>query len=520
MRASRATAALVALAALVASVSAAAPASADTHGLIEGSGSSWASNAVNQWIADVIQQGIEVTYTPDGSAAGKQDFANETSDFVITDVPYLGRDPVTGVVDSSNGREYGDIPIAAGATTFAYHLEVHGKLVRTLRLSGRTVAKIFTNQITNWDDPEITAENNGVKLPSHKIIPVVQSEGSGVSYEFTTYLADRYPGTWKAFSGTTHPTQYFPTAGNQIAENGSDAVMNFVASSAADGAIGAVEYSYALSADYPVADLENQAGYFVPPSQYDVAIALRSATVDENPADADYMRPDLKPVFASTDRRAYPLSSYSSMLIPTSATDPKMTTAKRQSLADLAYYSICQGQREVGPIGFAPLPLNLVEAGFTQIDRLGAADPDVDLTDRTLSTCDNPTFLSANLTRNYLGSIAPEPLACDKQAQGPCGVETFARLTASKLSVKAGHVVGFHGSLFDKPETGAPPHALVYLQRRLPHHGWKTIRAKKTSAIGTVTARLTPTATAAYRLVDVEPGSGRPISTVVRVKVS
>ena len=51
--------------------------------------------------------------------------------------------------------------------------------MENLRLSGETLAKIFTNQITNWDDPEITRDNNGVPLPSLPIIPVVQSEGSG-----------------------------------------------------------------------------------------------------------------------------------------------------------------------------------------------------------------------------------------------------------------------------------------------------------------------------------------------------
>jgi phosphate transport system substrate-binding protein len=521
VRGLRGIAALVGLAAAAVSVGAAAPAAADTHTLIQGSGSFWANNAVDQWIADVNLNGSQVVYTPNGSSAGKQDFANRTSDFAVTDVPYLGYDPTNGGTDSSEGREYGDIPIAAGALTFPYHLTVNGKLVRSLRLSGLTVAKIFTGQIANWDDSAITKENNGVRLPSLRITPVVQSEGTGVTYDFTTYLADRYPKVWKAFAGSTQPTQYYPIVGGQIHQNGSASAMNYIKSSAGNGAIGVVEYSFALSDNYPVASLENQAGYFVPPVQYNVAIALRNATIDENPSDANYMRPNLDPVFRSTDRRAYPLSFYSSMLIPTSATDDKMTTAKRQTIADYAYYAICQGQAEVGAIGYAPLPLNLVQAGFAQIDRLGAAeaDPNVDLTGRTISTCNNPTFLKADLTRDYLGSIAPEPAACEKHGQGPCAVRTIARLTVSKRIVKSGHVVAFHGRLVDKSETGAPPHALVYLQRRRPHHGWKTIGKRKTSATGTVTMRKRPTSTARYRLVDVEPGSDRPISSAVQVKV-
>ena len=162
-----------------------------------------------------------------------------------------------------------------------------------------------------------------------------------------------------------------------------------------------------------------------------------------------------------------------------------------------------------------------MKAGFTQIDRLAAADPDVDLTDRSVSHCNNPTFLDHNLKRDYLGSIAPEPPACDKHGQGPCAVRTIARLEASRVTVKPGHAVTFYGQLFDTGEPGgAPPHALVRLQRRLPHHGWTTIRIKKSTATGTVKMRLEPVSTADYRLVDAEPGSRRPVSTVVRVKVS
>ena len=77
---------------------------ADSHALIQGSGSSWAANAVNQWVADVASQGIQVVYTPDGDAQGRQDFANKTSDFSVTSIGYQGVDPVTGVSDTSNGR--------------------------------------------------------------------------------------------------------------------------------------------------------------------------------------------------------------------------------------------------------------------------------------------------------------------------------------------------------------------------------------------------------------------------------
>ena len=50
--------------------------------------------------------------------------------------------------------------------------------------------------------------------------------------------------------------------------------MNFLTSKAANGAIGYDEYSYALGKNYPVAKVENTAGYYTLPTQYNVAVAL------------------------------------------------------------------------------------------------------------------------------------------------------------------------------------------------------------------------------------------------------
>ena len=98
-----------------------------------------------------------------------------------------------------------------------------------------------------------------------------------------------------------------------------------------------------------------------------------------------------------------------------------MTTAKRQSIADFAYYSICQGQKEIGPIGYSPLPVNLVEAGFGQIDKLQTGRPGRRPDHRRTSTpaTTRPSSLGQPNT-NYLATIAPLPPACDKIGAGPC----------------------------------------------------------------------------------------------------
>ncbi len=398
------------------------PAGAASHALINGSGSSWAENAVNQWVADVNSAGIQVVYNPDGDAQGRQDFANKVSDFSVTSDGYQGVDPVTGVSDTSQGRPYAYLPIAAGGTSFPYQIKFDGEQVENLRLSGETLAKIFTNQITNWDDPEITSDNNGHALPSLSIIPVVQSEGSGATEQLTSYFNSQYPNIWQPFAGAKGATEYFPRQGDQIAQNGSNGAMNYVASSSANGSISYVEYSFALSVNYPVVKVLNKAGYFTLPTQYNVAVALEAAQINMDPSSPDYLLQDLTNVYTDPDPRTYPLSSYVYMIEPTgtASTDSSETTAKRQSIADFSYYSICQGQKEIGPIGYSPLPVNLVEAGFGQINKLQQADPGVDLTAENIDTCNNPTFVLGQPNTNYLATIAPLPPACDQIGQGPC----------------------------------------------------------------------------------------------------
>jgi phosphate transport system substrate-binding protein len=391
-----------------------------SHTLITGSGSSWSSNAVDQWIADVKTNGLQIVYSAVGSAQGRKDFAYKTTDFAVSDIGYLGVDPVTGEQDTSNGRAYAYLPIVAGGTAFPYQILVGGKKVTNLRLSGLTLAKIFTNQIKRWNDPAITADNNGRVLPSLPIIPVVHSEGSGSSAQFTRYLDTRYPTVWRPFLGASGSTEYFPRKGDAIAQNGSDGVMNFVASAAANGAIGYDEYSYALGKNFPVAKLENSAKYFTLPTQYNVAVALTKAQINMDKSSPNYLLQNLDRVYDNPDLRAYPMSSYSYMIIPTASDDARMTTAKRQTLADFLYYSICQGQASIGPTGYSPLPINLVQASFDQTAKLKTADPNVDLTRRNVSTCHNPTFVAGQPTRNYLAEIAPKPPACDQAGQGPC----------------------------------------------------------------------------------------------------
>jgi phosphate transport system substrate-binding protein len=394
---------------------------------ITGDGSTWAANAVNQWIANVAQQGVQVVFTGDGSAAGRQDFALGTVDFAVSDIGYQGFDPVTGTNDSSK-RPYAYLPVTAGGTSFPYNITVGGKRITNLRLSGQVIAEIFTNHITNWDNSAITADNNGHALPSLPITTVVPSEGSGTTAMFTQYLVAEDASLWKAFNGGIDQfTEYWPKQGaNQIAQDGSSAIMDYIESSAANGSIGIDEYSYPLSAGFPVVQMENSAGYYVLPTEYNVAVALTKAHINTDKSSKNYLLETLNKVYTYNDPRTYPLSSYSYTIMPTSPTDPRMEVsagqfpAKWQTLADFLYYSICQGQEGIGPIGYSALPVNLVEAGFQQIDKIKKAAPKVQIGNQNVTTCHNPTFVEGHPDENYLAKIAPQPPECDKTGHGPC----------------------------------------------------------------------------------------------------
>ncbi len=418
--AARLLALLVTAVALVARVPAPAGASG-AHAQIQGSGSSWAYNSIQQWISDTQSQGLQVVFTPSGSAAGRKDFANGVSDFAVSDIGFQGVDPQTGYDDVSK-RAYAYLPVVGGGTAFPYHLTVRGQLVRNLRLSQLTLAKIFTDQITNWDDPAITADNNGVQFPSIPIVPVVHSEGAGTTYQVTDWLSHTFPSLWQGFFHYSYPVEYWPAgSGSQQAENGSDGLISFIDSSAGQGSIGYDEYSYALQVGYPVAKVENAAGYFTAPDQYNVAVALTQAQINYDKTSPDYLLEDLSQVWGYNDPRTYPLSSYSYFIEPTAgATDPTMSTAKRQTIVDYLSYSLCQGQGEMGPIGYSPLPVNLVQASFQQLAKLQAADTNVSLQSINVAQCNNPTFDPSNLSVNRLAEVAPQPPACDKAGQGPC----------------------------------------------------------------------------------------------------
>jgi ABC-type phosphate transport system substrate-binding protein len=413
---------LAVLGAAVAALGPLSPALAETSGnytAINGSGSSWSSVALMQWAENLHADGIVINFNPDGSAAGRADYMQQQVNFAASDPPFRnGTDPFDSGLSEHPSVGYSYVPDTAGGTALMYHLDVGGKLLTNLRLSGLTITKIFTGQITNWDDPAIT-KDYGAQLPNIPIIPVIRSDGSGATYFFTRWMAHMYPSQWDAFCervshGRVKPpcgqTEFYPQGwGAAVAQNGSNNVASYISASFGQGAIGYDEYAYALNSHYPVVKVLNPAGYYVLPTASNVAVALTQAQINEDQASPDFLQQNLDSVYTFTDPRSYPLSSYSYLIVPRSGTHllAGFTSADGDTLSTYIDYFLCAGQQYSAELGYSPLPLNLVEGGLLQASMIPGHVP----TPSLASGCDNPTLKNGQLV---VLKDAPYPSKCDK----------------------------------------------------------------------------------------------------------
>lgn len=399
-------------------------AAAASYAKITGSGSTWSSNAVQQWVRNVkANYGMTVNFSANGSSQGRQQFKNNTVDFAVSEIPYGLKEQ--GVTEVPPSRGYAYMPIVAGGTAFMYNLKINGKMVTNLRLSGDVLTKIFTGKITRWNDPAIAADNPGLTMPARAIVPVVRSDGSGTSAQFTTWMSKEYPALWSDYcsrtgrgSGNCGMTSFYPllSGSTMVSKSGSLGVSGHVRQPSGEGAITYVEYSYAKNTGFPVAKVLNKDNFYVEPTAASVAVALTKAEINENKQSSNYLTQILDRVYTNADARTYPLSSYSYMILPTKV-EAGFTAAKGNSLGTFARYFLCDGQQQADDLGYSPLPKNLVEAGFEQIRKVpGAPTSTININD-----CRNPTFSGGV---NTLIQNAPYPKSCDKKGSTQCTTGT------------------------------------------------------------------------------------------------
>ncbi|KAA6434962.1 phosphate ABC transporter substrate-binding protein PstS [Agrococcus sediminis] len=163
-------------------------------GDLAGAGSSAMGAAQEAWIAGFQGQSpdVNITYDPSGSGAGREQF-------IAGGVGYGGSDAILG--DDELAGEFAacapdtlpvDLPVYISPIAVIFNVEG----VESLNMDAATIAGIFSDQITNWNDPAIAELNPDVTLPDARITAVHRSDDSGTTENFTEYLAATAPDVW------------------------------------------------------------------------------------------------------------------------------------------------------------------------------------------------------------------------------------------------------------------------------------------------------------------------------------
>ena len=202
-------------------------------GSLNGAGSSAQENAMTTWIAGYQSacEDARVYYDSIGSGGGRNQFIDGAVTFAGTDAA-MDPDENADAMARCGGSDTINLPAYVVAIAVVFNLEG----VDSLNLRPDTIAKIFNQDITNWNDPEITEDNPDVDLPDLPITQVNRADDSGTTENFTHYLAAAAPDAWPH-----EPSGQWPLTPRESAQ-GNSGIADTV--SRAQGAIGYVEMSH------------------------------------------------------------------------------------------------------------------------------------------------------------------------------------------------------------------------------------------------------------------------------------
>ena len=210
-----------------------------------------------------------------------------------------------------------------------------------LNFSQSVIADIFLGKITQWNDPRIAKDNPGVNLPGDRIIVVHRSDGSGTTFIWTDFLS-KVSNEWKSGPGSGTAVNWPTGVGGKGNEGVAAQIRQF------PGAIGYIELIYALQNHINFGLVQNAAGKFVKASIDGVTIAGGTAKIP-----ADYR----VSITNAPGPNAYPVSSFTYLLIPTQPTD----MAKEKVIKDMLSWIIKSGESEASSLSYAPLPQTLAD---------------------------------------------------------------------------------------------------------------------------------------------------------------
>ena len=299
-------------------------------GSVVGTGATFPFPLISKWIPAVDNAlGIKVTYSATGSGAGIAQITARTVDFGASDAP-LSPDQL----DACKGCVV--IPWALAGMSVPYNIPgLNGRL----RLNGTVLANIFLGSITNWNAAAIKALNPKLSLPDLKITPVYRSDGSGSTYAFTDYLSAVSP-QWKSKVGRNTSVNFPAGTGAR----GSSGVAGVVKST--EGALTYVDAAYSITNKFQFALIQNRAGGFATPGIRGVTAAL--SQLPKKVTNLSQLK--IVDPAKSSGKRAYPISTFTYVIVPTSSGD------KAQTLRQFIYWAVTSGQKFGPPLFFVPLP--------------------------------------------------------------------------------------------------------------------------------------------------------------------
>lgn len=378
----------MALAALVitATLAAISNAPATAAAALNGGGSSFASLEIDQWRADTARSpyNLNVNYVSQGSSFGRQSFIDGNLDFGASDITFQPSEIASLQSRRCGGKPLAQcfvyVPVSAGGLALMYNLtDQSGNQVRDLKLTRRAACKIFTGAIKTWNDPEIVATNPRLSSFNRPIVPVIRADGAGESFVLSqfciavalpvwqAFIADRVANdlsnvasdfragspvsNWPQNWGRANPALYADGTANVVADpvTGRDTIT-YVAAGYAK-----------VRNNFPVASMQNAAGFYTQPDEANVTLALQYATGN---GDGTFTLN-----FSGSSKDAYFPSTYSYVVAQTSG----FPLAKGQTLASFLCYAVGQGQVIAPQLRYARLSSELVDISIAAILKIPGA---------------------------------------------------------------------------------------------------------------------------------------------------
>jgi phosphate transport system substrate-binding protein len=300
---------------------------------ISGAGATFPYPVYAKW-ADAYQKqtGNRLNYQSIGSGGGIKQIKAGTVTFGASDAPLPGKD-----LDAAGLAQF---PMVMGGIVPVANLD--GVTPGELVIDGPTLAKIFLGDIKSWDDPALKALNPGVTLPRQAIAVVHRSDGSGTTFNFAYYLSD-VSADWKAKVGFNTSVQW-PVG---IGAKGNEGVANNVAQT--KGAVGYVEYAYALQNKLTYARMVNKAGKVVAPTSQSFQAAA---------ANADWTsQPGYGVILANQPGdTSWPMTAATWILVHKQPTDPAATAEALKFFA----WAYKNGTGMAEGLDYVPMPASVI----------------------------------------------------------------------------------------------------------------------------------------------------------------